>query len=387
MIVARPEGPDREFVRTRISGIRMGKIWLCILSLSSIRKIFLALNMIFWHNSGPSVALDLPAVNFIEKQMDIIGTAQNPLPGGAISGYFRAKDGVRLRYARWKPTFDGKSKGTVAVFTGRGEFIEKYFEVVSDLRRRGFHVAVMDWRGQGRSDRLIANRLKGYVKSFADYEKDVTAFLDKVILPHSPPPYYALAHSMGGTVMLHYAAKTRPVWFQRMVITSPMIALTRKSLPMPMVRMIAAAASAVGLSTLNVPGEDAVPAEEQDFATNTLSSDKIRFERSKSVLKALPELSAGTPTFAWLHASFRAMDAFADKDFIARIEIPVLLIAAGRDKIVSRRAIERLGKQLPAGGSITIDGAMHDLQIEQDKYRDQFWAAFDAFIPGSSRDE
>ncbi len=317
--------------------------------------------------------------------MSIIGTAENPLPSGADSGYFKAEDGIKLRYACWKPA--SKARGTVAVFPGRGELIEKDFEVAAEPRRRGFHVAVMDWRGQGRSDRLLANPLKGYVKSFTDYEKDVKAFLDKVILPDCPPPYYALAHSMGATVLLHHAAKARPVWFRRMVMSSPMISLARKSLPLPLIRTISSAACAMGLSTLHVPGKDAAPAETQDFAANTLSSDPVRFARTGSVLKAVPELSAGALTFGWLHAAFKAMDAFADKDFIARIETPLLLVAAGRDKVVSRRAIEQLGKKLPAGGSITIDGAMHDLPIEQNIYRDQFWAAFDAFIPGSARDE
>ena len=35
--------------------------------------------------------------------------------------------------------------------------IEKYFEVVGELRRRGFAVAVLDWRGQGGSSRLLRN--------------------------------------------------------------------------------------------------------------------------------------------------------------------------------------------------------------------------------------
>ncbi len=313
--------------------------------------------------------------------MDIIGTAQNPLPGGTICGYIKAADGVCLRYARWESK--GNTKGTICIFTGRGEFIEKQFETVSDLRRRGFHVAVLDWRGQGRSGRLIANPLKGYVRSFTDYQKDIKALLDQIVLPDCPPPYYALAHSMGGTVLLHYAATTRPVWFRRMVITSPMIRLAPKSLPLPMIRLITRLACALGLGRLYIPGGDATPAEMQDFSTNSLSSDPGRFGRIGAVLKADPALSTGSPTFAWLRAALKAMDAFNDKDFIARIETPVLLIAAGRDKVVSRRAIEKLGQAMPAGGAVTIDGARHDIQIEANLYRDQFLAAFDAFIPGS----
>jgi len=52
-------------------------------------------------------------------------------------------------------------KGTVCVFGGRGEFIEKYFETIGELRRRGFAVATMDWRGQGRSSRQLPDARKG----------------------------------------------------------------------------------------------------------------------------------------------------------------------------------------------------------------------------------
>ena len=60
-----------------------------------------------------------------------------------------------LRFARFAPP-PGR-KGTVCVFPGRAEFIEKYFEVVRDLRARGFAVATIDWRGQGLSDRALPN--------------------------------------------------------------------------------------------------------------------------------------------------------------------------------------------------------------------------------------
>jgi hypothetical protein len=72
---------------------------------------------------------------------------------------------MRLRFARWEATRPPR-RGTVCVFHGRGEFIEKYFEVVADLRRRGFAVATMDWRGQGGSAHMLRNPNKGYVRSW-----------------------------------------------------------------------------------------------------------------------------------------------------------------------------------------------------------------------------
>lgn len=91
--------------------------------------------------------------------MELIGIARNPVPNGAAPGSFRTRDGYKIRYALWPRTSD-KRLGTVCLFGGRGEFIEKYFETITDLRRRGFAVAIMDWRGQGGSDRLLKNPAK-----------------------------------------------------------------------------------------------------------------------------------------------------------------------------------------------------------------------------------
>ena len=67
--------------------------------------------------------------------MDLVALAKNPVPSGAITGTFKSRDGLRLRFARWEPT-RGPKRGTVCLFQGRSESIEKYFEVVADLRRR-----------------------------------------------------------------------------------------------------------------------------------------------------------------------------------------------------------------------------------------------------------
>ncbi len=65
----------------------------------------------------------------------LVSIPANPVPEGAIVGVLRAPDGVALRYARWPPPATGR-KGTVCLFQGRAEFIEKYFEVISELRAR-----------------------------------------------------------------------------------------------------------------------------------------------------------------------------------------------------------------------------------------------------------
>ena len=142
--------------------------------------------------------------------MELVALAKNPVPGGAVVGELPGYDGTKLRFARWEAT-RGPRRGTVCLFDGRGEFIEKYFEVVADLRRRGFAVATMDWRGQGGSARLLSNPRKGHVRGFAEYDRDLARFMKEIVLPDCPPPFIALAHSMGGNILLRNAGAARLV--------------------------------------------------------------------------------------------------------------------------------------------------------------------------------
>src|SRR5579864_6726389 len=113
---------------------------------------------------------------------ELVGITRNPVPHGAVAGYFTARDGITLRFARWDTTAE-RRLGTICLFQGRTEFIEKYFETIADLRRRGFAVATMDWRGQGGSARLLRNPIKGHADNFAHHDEDVRRFMTEIVLP------------------------------------------------------------------------------------------------------------------------------------------------------------------------------------------------------------
>src|SRR5262244_2287171 len=158
--------------------------------------------------------------------MTLVSIPANPVPENVVSGTIKTPDGVELRFARWAPP--AGRKGTVCVFPGRTEFIEKYFETVRDLRARGFAVAALDWRGQGLSQRALSDRNRGHVASFADYLTDLETFMKEVVLPDCPPPLFALGHSMGATVLIRAAYRGRR-WFDRMVLSAPMIVLAGRA--------------------------------------------------------------------------------------------------------------------------------------------------------------
>lgn len=312
--------------------------------------------------------------------MQLVTLARNPVPSGAAVGELIADDGVRLRYARWAAT-RGPRRGTVCLFGGRGEFIEKYFEVIADLRRRGFAVATMDWRGQGGSERLLRNPRKGHVTSFRDYERDLFRFMKDIVLPDCPPPFVGLAHSMGGTILLHNTVKPGS-WFERVVLSAPLVALNQVHVhyPQVVVRAYSELSSFFGMSTAYVRGGYDMPEEQVAFKDNRLTSDHERWSRNKSILDVAPELGIGSPTVQWLRAICRACARVQNPSFAARVQVPMLVFAAGNDKIVSTPAIEDFCVGLKVGTHILLPGSQHEILQESDDVRQRFWAAFDAYL-------
>lgn len=342
-------------------------------------------------DAAPSIAsLQPPTAPQVRSGLvgdgQLVPTPNNPVPPTSVSGYFDGQDHARIRYARWEADEDGieafGARGTICLFTGRSEFIERYFETIEDLRQRGYCVAIMDWRGQGRSARPLGNPRKGHITTFDQYHGDMVNFMQDIVLPDCRPPYYALAHSMGSTILLQAAAQKQP-WFQRMVLVAPMLRLGRKWASTEGLRRLAEIACYAGLDGLFVPGSGSRSLEETPFSGNELTSDQKRFVRNAQIIKAAPELAIGGPTIGWLHAAGRAMEAVLDPDFPSDLHTPILMVGAGNDTVVSTRAIDYLGKNIRGGGSITIDGARHEILMERDRYRQLFWAAFDAFIPGT----
>ena len=209
--------------------------------------------------------------------MDLVATPKNPIPLGVSVGYLKGRGNVRLRYARW-PSAIRQRHGTVCIFPGRSEFIEKYFEVVGELRRRGFAVAVLDWRGQGLSERALTDPLKGHVGDFAEYERDLDVFMNEVVLPDCPPPLFAVAHSMGASVLIRIAKQGRR-WFDRMVLSAPMIDLPGRTTSFP-ARALLKAMRLFGQGGRYVPGGSDRLTGADSFINNPLTSDPVRYARN-----------------------------------------------------------------------------------------------------------
>jgi len=168
----------------------------------------------------------------------------------------------------------------------------------------------------------------------------------------------------------------------RIVLTGPMIDLAGAA-GSRFARLSAQFMRLAGFGNSYVPGGGGTPINTLPFAGNRLTSDPVRYARTAAIIEADASLAIGSPTVAWVDSAFRAMNEFADESYAGRLRQPLLLVAAGQDQVVSTPATGAFAVRLRAGAHLVIPGARHELLMEQDRYREQFWAAFDAFVPGS----
>ena len=307
------------------------------------------------------------------------------------AGYVTAPDGARLRYAHWR-TANEDRQGSVLYVNGRTEFIEKTMDVYGILVRSGLDVWTIDWRGQGRSTRPLADPEKGHVTDYQLFLDDLHRFIEEVTdlsaaTDRDPQrgKQILLAHSMGGHLGLRYL-HDRPGLFDAAAFSAPMIDLgVNKAL----LRWINAAIVGLGFGeryALGTGGFKPVYLNPDDPADNgrledyrrlidryeELHSDAKKRMEIERIMREDPALPLGGPTAGWLDATFRSINLTWSPGYAEAIETPVLMVGGGRDRVVVTERQKAMAKRLPNGRFDVIDQAAHELLIECDDIRFDF---------------
>ncbi len=291
-------------------------------------------------------------------------------------------DERQLRAGIWELPEKTAARGICVLLNGMTEFLEKYGEVAGELGARGFIVASLDWRSQGASERRRASNRASHVGSFEEYDTDLGALLLQAVVPRQPAaplPVIVLAHSMGAHILLRFLHEN-PRRFVCGVLVAPMLALDTGRYSPRVTKSVAAAFSLTRPSTRLVFGSEDNDPLDIPFERNVVTSDRARFERTRSFLKAQPYLRVFGPTFGWLRAAFRSIRRLARRGFAEAITTPLLVVGAGHDRVVKTEATREYVKRLANVRYVEIDAAEHEILMEKDAIRKRFWTEFDAFV-------
>lgn len=304
------------------------------------------------------------------------------VPSGGLAYWVTASDGVRLRVALWRPA--GMPQGTVLMFPGRTEYIEKYGGLVDELTRRGYATMVIDWRGQGLSDRLLDDARLGHVDAFTHYQRDVAAMLDVARAADLPEPFHLIGHSMGGGIGLRAAMEGLPL--QSCVFTGPMWGIYMSPAVKPFGWALSHVAPIMGFGTRLPPTtryEGYVTA--QDFAENALTTDADAYRLMQDHMTARPELGIGGPTLIWLRESLMECRKLALR---VSPDLPCLTFLGAGESIIDCDSVRRRMAVWPKGKLAVVEGARHEVLMERPHIRSRIFDQMDAlFSSGCILDE
>jgi lysophospholipase len=188
-----------------------------------------------------------------------------------------------------------------------------------------------------------------------------------------------LAHSTGALIAL-LGSHSMVNRVRRMVLVAPFLAFTGLPFSMKTTLRLTTALCWLGLGGLYAAWG---PRQTTPFDMNKLTTDAARYRRNTRLYDTYPQLAQGGPTIAWVRAACQAVRAVQDPEFMAGIQVPILFIGAGAEEVVSVSAAAEYARRLRGGSLLMIDGARHEILQEADVYREQFFAAFDAYVPGA----
>ena len=296
----------------------------------------------------------LPKLEKLKNQGEIIG-----FNGYKISyRYYKAQDEL----------------GAVIILNGRAETYHKYHELCYNFLAKSYSVYVFDHRGQGSSDRLLQDKQKGHVDSFAAYEDDFNSFLAQIVKPNKHKNMYLLAHSMGAVIAINYLAKY-PNYFKKIILSSPMLRINMANIPYQygvylvnflcfysdILKMI------IRAKTLYFPFSGKY--KKIKFSENRYTNSKVRFELIQKVFDERKYLQLGDPTSDWVRKAIKASEKAIKA--AKKIITPMLILKAQADDVVDNTGIDKLKEYKKDVIVKNFVKSKHEILFEKDEIRDK----------------
>jgi lysophospholipase len=296
-------------------------------------------------------------------------------PTGGVAHWVTTSDGLKIRVGHWT---GADVKGTVLIFPGRTEYVEKYGDAAREFLERGYATVSIDWRGQGLADRMATDRRMGHVNKFTDYQKDVAAVMAHVKAVGLPEPYYLVGHSMGGCIGLRSLMEGLSV--KAAAFSAPMWGIGLSPVVRPGAWVLSSIAGVFGKDAVFSPGQPPTSyVLRENFDVNTLTRDQDMWDRLVDQLTKYPDLGLGGPSIRWLGESLREMLHLSSRP---SPKMPTATFLGTAEDIVDPERVKERMKRWPDGTLHMIENGEHEVMLEVPATRafvyDTMVAHFDA---------
>lgn len=252
-------------------------------------------------------------------------------------------------------TFDGKNlyfwynlidkpNNTLLLVHGFGEYSERYTKLFEILNKEGISTFAFDLRGHGKSEGI-----RSYISKFEDYIADLTIILDIVKEISKVDQISLLGHSMGGLIASYYANRYQNN-IRTLVLSSPFFGL---SMEVPFIKKIAG-----NIASALVPSFSMPAGIKGEFCTHDEEIAKS-YDNDPLINKYA--------TARWFTEITKAQKDI--EEVAQKIEIPVAILSAGDDKLVSLEAEKRFFENLKSKDKYQkiFEGFYHEIFNEVKK--------------------
>lgn len=213
-------------------------------------------------------------------------------------------------------------KARMVIVHGLGEHSGRYLALGAHLSGLGFSLWIPDLRGHGKS-----GGDRGHVDAFDDYTRDVREILDQARAGKpAETPLFLLGHSMGGLVAILVALEHQEM-IDGLVLSSPALGV---AVPLPAIKKIAVTCLARLFPRMGIKNElDPQNVSRDPEIVKQYIADPLVHDR------------VSTNWFIeFLGAIEKAFDRAAD------LQVPILVQAAGEDRLVNTHAVEAFFEKL-----------------------------------------
>ena len=276
------------------------------------------------------------------------------------------------------------ARQAVVLLHGYTESAEKFREMAWYFVHAGYSVFTYDHRGHGRSVRAVDDTSITHVERFDDYVHDLEEFMEKVVEPRMRGGRLCLyAHSMGGAVGA-MALMRHPDWFDRAVLTAPMIAPSSAPYPRFVGEAIAWVMCALGKGKERAFIGKPFDPERETFELSC-STGRARFEYYQKKRVSQKHLQNCAPTYRWVKEAVGVTRTLLNKENNLRIKTPVLLCQAGLDSIVCLPEQRRFVEQTPGATLRVFETAKHEIYNSDDAVMREYVPAVIGFLDGEEQ--
>jgi lysophospholipase len=305
--------------------------------------------------------------------------------GWRTHSFVNPDNGHTIHYGSVFPQRAEPPSAVVVCLGGLSEFSEKYYELAHDMLDRGYAFWFIDWQYQGRSGRLAKTPHRRHSDGFDQDVSDLYKLVSDYIKPSAVHPdrgripLIMIGHSMGGNIGLQFLAKY-PKYFDCAAFTSPFLGIYNFTWPLRMLATIIYPLIPLLGKMYVFGGRDWSETFRKSDGGDKFSHDALRDKLHNLWSLADPGLQVGSVTFGWVIKALKSCAALTMPDVAQSIKVPVLIALAGHDTIVDNGPARTFAANLPNGTLIDIEGAHHEILMEDNRYRDQFLGAFDKMV-------